>query len=113
MQYLLKSQFCECVLFFLCRNNKKLVDPKIHMIGWALGSGVTMPVGVPAFHTGVLGFESQPYIWFLLPANTHSGMQQVIIQVLRSLPPTQETQNEFQNPHFSLTWAWLLQEFEE
>lgn len=50
---------------------------------------------------------SSPWSKFQLPADTYPGKQQVIDQVLESLPPTGKTQTGFQVSGFSLSWPWL------
>lgn len=64
------------------------------------------------FHTGIPGFEFWFNFLFQLPAN-HLGRQQVMMQVVGSLPPTWETWIESQVPGLSLAQPWPLQPFEE
>lgn len=53
------------------------------------------PLGAPTLHIKQL------------PANSHAGKQQVMVQVRGSLPPTQRT--EFQAPDQGLAHPWLLE----
>lgn len=69
---------------------------------WEFGLAVKSLVKMPVTRIGALGFESQLHSWSQLPAIVDLGRQQVMAQMVGSLPPTSETWIEFWAPSFSL-----------
>lgn len=74
---------------------------------------VKKPFGMPTFHNGILGYQSQLHFQFQLSSNVHPLRQQIIRKVLGSLSPTQKIQIKLQDPDFSLDQLWSLQTFRE
>lgn len=76
---------------------------KIIVMGWGYGAAVRMPH--PTSHVGCACKSQLP---IQLPANVRPGRQQIMVQVLGSLPSTWGAQMEFLALAFGLAQPWLL-----
>lgn len=68
----------------------------------ALGTEVKMSLKTPGSGIRLLVFKLQPHLGFVLPAKVHPGRQQLMAQVLGSLPSSWEAEKVFPTPSLSL-----------